>query len=78
MSKFLYYNTLLMVTTDGKQVWTDNQCSQGFVPKGRAAIHFKLNNKVFSKKQLFDFRFVVRLPIKRDLPDWAYEKKIKI
>ncbi len=67
MSKFLYYNTLLMVQTDGKQVWADNQCSQGFIPKDRAEIYYKIRGKMYSRKQVFNQRYLVRME-KETLP----------
>jgi len=59
MNKFLYYNTLLGLTTDGKQVWNNRECSKGFVPKDRAEIYFKINGKLLSRKQVFNQRYLV-------------------
>jgi hypothetical protein len=50
-----------MITTDGKQVWTDNQCSNGFVPKDRAEIYYKIRGKTYSRKQVFNERYLVRM-----------------
>lgn len=67
MRKFLYYNTLYQVTTDGKKVWDDKNSSNGFVPKGRAMIYYKLNGKLISMKQLLNSRYLVYIK-KESLP----------
>lgn len=59
MSKFLYYNTLYQITTDGKRVWSDKESSDGFIPKDRAMIYYKINGKLLSSRQVFDKRFLV-------------------
>jgi hypothetical protein len=61
-NKFLYYNTLFMCETDGKEVWTDKDRSKGFVPKDRAAIYYKIRGKIVSRRQVLNNRFLV--PIK--------------
>lgn len=61
MKSNLYYNTLLMVTTDGRKVWNDKEFSNGFVPKGRAAIYYKIGGKVISRKKVLNCRYLVKI-----------------
>jgi len=59
MSKFLYFNTLYSVFTDGKRIWDDKSCSEGFIPKDRASIYFKNKGKIISRKQIVNPKFIV-------------------
>ncbi len=34
-------------------------CSQGFVPKDRAEIYYKIRGKMYSRKQVFNQRYLV-------------------
>lgn len=60
MKTKLYYNTLYQCTTDGRKVWTNKDSSDGFIPKGRSQVYYKINGKIISRKQLLS-KYLVRI-----------------
>ncbi|CAB4140496.1 hypothetical protein UFOVP402_36 [uncultured Caudovirales phage] len=61
MKSKVYYNTLIMCFTDGRKVWTDKDSSAGHVPQGRSCIRYKVNGKLYSRKQVLNARYLVRV-----------------
>lgn len=59
-NRLVYYNTLLQVFTDGRNVWNDFERSRGSITKGRSDIRYKINGKSFSRALVLNARYLVR------------------